>query len=174
LLVSTRRPHHEFEDESQSDLQTLSFESNLVGAEELDPVMCSNEVVSFSKTAVVELEICDQLGMIDDDLDALEDAFVSLFRTLETTTVNRQGNFTLKGNLPLRLRSLANAWVATQKRSAYTVYQPSQYPPIDCWPRILIIFADGWPWIPAIAPLTHWQTVHLPRMSSLKLTMLVY
>jgi hypothetical protein len=100
-------------------LEDLSFASSLVEVNELDPVSCNNKIVSFNKTVIVELEICDIFNSTiieSEDFGILEDAFVSTynglameycdpyFRTLETASIIQQGSFTPAGHLPVTCR----------------------------------------------------------------------
>jgi hypothetical protein len=84
----------------------------LEAVDELDPLLCSGDIVSFSETLIVELEICETAD-IDQDIAFLEESFVSTynalvmeycdpdFRFLETALVVEQGAPTPAGNLPV-------------------------------------------------------------------------
>ncbi len=79
----------------------------------LDPLLCSGEIVSFSETLIVELEICETAA-IDQDIAFIEESFVSTynalameycdpdFRFLEMARVVEQGALTPAGNLPVK------------------------------------------------------------------------
>ena len=80
--------------------------------DKLDPLLCSGDVVSFSETLIVELEICETAA-IDQDVAFIEDTFASTYnalvmeycdpysRFLETVWVLEQGALTPAGNLPV-------------------------------------------------------------------------
>jgi hypothetical protein len=96
---------------STSALRDIKDVSEVDG---LDPLLCSGDIVSFSETLIVELEICD-MAVIDQDIGFIEESFVSTynalvkeycdpyFRFLETARVVEQGALTPAGNLPVEL-----------------------------------------------------------------------
>jgi hypothetical protein len=77
-------------------------------------VFCSGEIVSFSETVIVKLEVCEE-GTIGDDVAALKDTFVSTcnglamesfdpyFRFLETAQLTELLSLTSEGNLPVEV-----------------------------------------------------------------------
>ena len=105
---------------------------------EFDLVSCENEIVSFNKTVIVELDICDisnSTTIESEDWGILEDAFVSTynglameycdpyFRTLDTASIIQQGSFTPDGHLTVEIQVTGNAVVATQKRPTCTTFR---------------------------------------------------
>ena len=100
--------------------QLLEDGIQVQGVEELDSTSCSNDVVPFTKTVIVELAsiLCDDQKTLDDDLPLLEKAFVSAYnglsleycdpflRTLETAKIIKQGDVqtTIDGNTPVEVQ----------------------------------------------------------------------
>jgi hypothetical protein len=113
-VPSRSSTEEEFIQEYSAALKALLFEIRLTNLTELKPVLCSADITPFSKTVIVELEVCDEIA-IKTDIDALEAAFVSsynrlameycdpYFRTLETAKIVDQGRLTPEGNLPVEI-----------------------------------------------------------------------
>jgi hypothetical protein len=125
----------EFSDEYSEALKALPFVIELEAVAELDPLLCCGNIVSFSKTLIVELEIFEAAAF-DQDIAFIEESFVSTynalameycdpdFRFLETARVVEQGALTPAGNFPVRLEVTGNAVGAIPTKPASTTFPP--------------------------------------------------